>query len=45
MQEEFWHLKQGSRTVQEYHRCFLELARFAPTLAPTEETRIEMWVS
>ncbi|MEQ5154431.1 retrotransposon gag family protein, partial [Providencia rettgeri] len=45
MQEEFLHLKQGSRTVQEYHRHFLELARFAPTLAPTEETRIERFVA
>ncbi|XP_031104400.1 uncharacterized protein LOC116007874 [Ipomoea triloba] len=45
MQEEFLHLHQGTRTVQEYHRRFLELARFAPTLAPTEETRIERFVA
>ncbi|XP_031104625.1 uncharacterized protein LOC116009596 [Ipomoea triloba] len=45
MQEEFLHLKQGSRTVQEYHKRFLELARFAPTLAPTKERRIDRFVA
>ncbi|WP_432648811.1 hypothetical protein, partial [Morganella morganii] len=31
--------------MQEYHKRFLELARFAPTLAPTEESRIERFVA
>ncbi|XP_019153681.1 PREDICTED: uncharacterized protein LOC109150220 [Ipomoea nil] len=45
MHEEFLHLKQGAATITEYHKRFLELARFALELVPTESTKIERFVS
>ncbi|XP_031104878.1 uncharacterized protein LOC116009857 [Ipomoea triloba] len=45
MQEEFLHLKQGSLSVQDYHKRFMELARFAPVLVLTKVSKVEMFVA
>ncbi|XP_019170937.1 PREDICTED: uncharacterized protein LOC109166430 [Ipomoea nil] len=45
MYEEFLHLQHGSSSVVEYHRRFLELARFARTLVPTELAKVEKFVA
>ncbi|XP_019178864.1 PREDICTED: uncharacterized protein LOC109174026 [Ipomoea nil] len=45
MYEEFLHLQQGSSSVVEYHMRFLELARFARMLVPTELAKVEKFVS
>ncbi|XP_019167887.1 PREDICTED: uncharacterized protein LOC109163592 [Ipomoea nil] len=45
MYEEFLHLQQGSSTVVEYHKRFLELARFARMLVPTELAKVEKFVA
>ncbi|XP_019197427.1 PREDICTED: uncharacterized protein LOC109191287 [Ipomoea nil] len=44
MYEEFLHLQQGSSSVVEYHKRFLELARFARMLVPTELAKVEKFV-
>ncbi|XP_019150375.1 PREDICTED: uncharacterized protein LOC109147194 [Ipomoea nil] len=43
--EEFLHLWQGSSTVVEYHKRFLELTRFARMLVPTELAKVEKFVA
>ncbi|XP_019189713.1 PREDICTED: uncharacterized protein LOC109184121 [Ipomoea nil] len=43
--EEFLHLKHGIATVVEYHKRFLELARFAPELVPMETTKVEKFIA
>ncbi|XP_019157586.1 PREDICTED: uncharacterized protein LOC109154201 [Ipomoea nil] len=43
--EEFLHLKQVPLSVMEYHKKFLELARFASVLVPTEESKVEKFVA
>ncbi|XP_019184404.1 PREDICTED: uncharacterized protein LOC109179356 [Ipomoea nil] len=43
--EEFLHLQQGSSSVVEYHKRFLELARFARMLVPTELAKVEKFVT
>ncbi|XP_019173255.1 PREDICTED: uncharacterized protein LOC109168731 [Ipomoea nil] len=45
MYEEFLHLQQGSSTVVEYHKRFLELARYARMLVPTELAKVEKFVA
>ncbi|XP_019190623.1 PREDICTED: uncharacterized protein LOC109185060 [Ipomoea nil] len=45
MYEEFLHLQQGSLSVVEYHKKFLELAHFARMLVPTELTKVEKFVA
>ncbi|XP_019189819.1 PREDICTED: uncharacterized protein LOC109184207 [Ipomoea nil] len=45
MYEEFLHLQQGSSSVVEYHKCFLELAHFARMLVPTELAKVEKFVA
>ncbi|XP_019156925.1 PREDICTED: uncharacterized protein LOC109153514 [Ipomoea nil] len=45
MYEEFLHLQQGSSSMVEYHKRFLELARFARMLVPTELTKVEKFVA
>ncbi|XP_019190743.1 PREDICTED: uncharacterized protein LOC109185215 [Ipomoea nil] len=45
MYEEFLHLQQGTSTVVEYHKRFLELARFARMLVPTELAKVEKFVA
>ncbi|XP_019185260.1 PREDICTED: uncharacterized protein LOC109180203 [Ipomoea nil] len=45
MYEEFLHLQQGSSSVVEYHKRFLELARFARMLVPTELAKVEKFVA
>ncbi|XP_019184982.1 PREDICTED: uncharacterized protein LOC109179962 [Ipomoea nil] len=45
MYEEFLHLQQGSLSVVEYHKKFLELARFARMLVPTELSKVEKFVA
>ncbi|XP_019158309.1 PREDICTED: uncharacterized protein LOC109155032 [Ipomoea nil] len=45
MYEEFLHLQQGSSTVVEYHKRFLELTRFARMLVPTELAKVEKFVA
>ncbi|XP_019158459.1 PREDICTED: uncharacterized protein LOC109155198 [Ipomoea nil] len=45
MYEEFLHLQQGSSSVVEYHKKFLELARFARMLVPTELAKVEKFVA
>ncbi|XP_019170999.1 PREDICTED: uncharacterized protein LOC109166504 [Ipomoea nil] len=45
MYEEFLHLQQGSLSVVEYHKKFLELARFARMLVPTELAKVEKCVA
>ncbi|XP_019172010.1 PREDICTED: uncharacterized protein LOC109167451 [Ipomoea nil] len=45
MYEEFLHLQQGSLSVVEYHKKFLELARFARMLVPTELAQVERFVA
>ena len=37
--QEFMNLKQGKMTVTEYVTKFTELARFAPTIVPTDDAR------
>ncbi|XP_019168026.1 PREDICTED: uncharacterized protein LOC109163775 [Ipomoea nil] len=44
MYEEFLHLKQGTMSVVEYHKYFLELARFARVFIPTEAAKVEKFV-
>ncbi|XP_019172763.1 PREDICTED: uncharacterized protein LOC109168177 [Ipomoea nil] len=44
MYEEFLHLQQGSSTVVEYHKRFLELARYARMFVPTELAKVEKFV-
>ncbi|XP_019188799.1 PREDICTED: uncharacterized protein LOC109183038 [Ipomoea nil] len=43
--EEFLHLKQVPLSVMEYRKKFLELARFASVLVPTEESKVEKFVA
>ncbi|XP_019184572.1 PREDICTED: uncharacterized protein LOC109179517 [Ipomoea nil] len=43
--EEFLHLKQVSISVMEYHKKFLELARFASVLVPIGESKVEKFVA
>ncbi|XP_019167620.1 PREDICTED: uncharacterized protein LOC109163324 [Ipomoea nil] len=45
MYEEFLHLQQGSLSVVEYHKKFLELAHFAWMLVPTELAKVEKFVA
>ncbi|XP_019176084.1 PREDICTED: uncharacterized protein LOC109171512 [Ipomoea nil] len=45
MYEEFLHLQQGSSSVVEYHKRFLELARFARMLVPIELAKVEKFVA
>ncbi|XP_019177749.1 PREDICTED: uncharacterized protein LOC109172925 [Ipomoea nil] len=45
MYQEFLHLQQGSLSVVEYHKKFLELARFARMLVPTELAKVEKFVA
>ncbi|XP_019150565.1 PREDICTED: uncharacterized protein LOC109147361 [Ipomoea nil] len=45
MYEEFLHLQQGSSSVVEYHKRFLELARFGRILVPTELAKAEKFVA
>ncbi|XP_019170743.1 PREDICTED: uncharacterized protein LOC109166005 [Ipomoea nil] len=45
MYEEFLHLQQGSSSVVEYHKRFLELTRFARMLVPTEIAKVEKFVT
>ncbi|XP_019171422.1 PREDICTED: uncharacterized protein LOC109166977 [Ipomoea nil] len=45
MYKEFLHLQQGSSLVVEYHKRFLELARFARLLVPTELAKVEKFVA
>ncbi|XP_019157549.1 PREDICTED: uncharacterized protein LOC109154137 [Ipomoea nil] len=45
MYEEFLHLKQGTLSVVEYHKRFLELARFARVLVPTEAAKVDKFVA
>ncbi|XP_019173612.1 PREDICTED: uncharacterized protein LOC109169220 [Ipomoea nil] len=45
MYEEFLHLQQGSSSVVEYHKRFLELGRFARMLVPTELAKVEKFVA
>ncbi|XP_019160928.1 PREDICTED: uncharacterized protein LOC109157527 [Ipomoea nil] len=45
MYEEFLHLQQGSSSVVEYHKRFLELARFSRMLVPTELAKVEKFVT
>ncbi|XP_019191187.1 PREDICTED: uncharacterized protein LOC109185687 [Ipomoea nil] len=45
MYEEFLHLQQGSSSVVEYHKKFLELARSARMLVPTELAKAEKFVA
>ncbi|XP_019172694.1 PREDICTED: uncharacterized protein LOC109168104 [Ipomoea nil] len=45
MYEEFLHLQQGSSSVVEYHKRFLELARFARMLVPAELAKVEKFVA
>ncbi|XP_019184082.1 PREDICTED: uncharacterized protein LOC109178955 [Ipomoea nil] len=45
MYEEFLHLQQGSSSVVEYHKRFLELARFARMPVPTELAKVEKFVA
>ncbi|XP_019179709.1 PREDICTED: uncharacterized protein LOC109174922 [Ipomoea nil] len=45
MYEEFLHLQQRSLSVVEYHKRFLELARFARMLVPTELAKVEKFVA
>ncbi|XP_031120825.1 uncharacterized protein LOC116024062 [Ipomoea triloba] len=42
--DEFLHLRQGNRTVQEYYTEFINLARFAPTLAPDEHGQASKFI-
>ncbi|XP_019159928.1 PREDICTED: uncharacterized protein LOC109156532 [Ipomoea nil] len=44
MYEEFLHLKQGTQSEVEYHNYFLELARFARVLVPTEAAKVDKFV-
>ncbi|XP_057248397.1 uncharacterized protein LOC130590314 [Beta vulgaris subsp. vulgaris] len=37
--QEFMMLEQGTLSVEEYYRKFIELMRFAPEIAPTEESK------
>ena len=43
-QQEFNHLTQGHRTVDQYDQNFMSLRRFAPSLADTKEKQIETFV-
>ena len=43
-QQEFNHLTQGDRTVDQYDQDFISLRRFAPSLADTEEKQTEKFV-
>ncbi|XP_031111972.1 uncharacterized protein LOC116015944 [Ipomoea triloba] len=43
--EEFLHLRQGTTSVQDYYAKYLELARFAPALAPDEPSRARKFVN
>ncbi|XP_019198922.1 PREDICTED: uncharacterized protein LOC109192680 [Ipomoea nil] len=43
--EEFLHLQQGSSSMVEYHKKFLELARFARMLVPTELAKAKKFVA
>ncbi|XP_019170416.1 PREDICTED: uncharacterized protein LOC109165957 [Ipomoea nil] len=45
MYEEFIHLQQGSMSVVEYHKRFLELAHFARILVPTELAKVKKFVA
>ncbi|XP_019160867.1 PREDICTED: uncharacterized protein LOC109157413 [Ipomoea nil] len=45
MYEEFLHLHQGSSSVVEYQKRFLELARFARMLVPIELAKVEKFVA
>ncbi|XP_019184392.1 PREDICTED: uncharacterized protein LOC109179341 [Ipomoea nil] len=45
MYEEFLHLQQGSLSVVEYLKKFIELARFARILVPSELTKVEKFVT
>ncbi|XP_019179710.1 PREDICTED: uncharacterized protein LOC109174923 [Ipomoea nil] len=45
MYKEFLHLQHGSSSVVEYHKLFLELARFAQMLVPTELAKVEKFVA
>ncbi|XP_019164425.1 PREDICTED: uncharacterized protein LOC109160602 [Ipomoea nil] len=45
MYEEFLHLQQGSSSVVEYQKRFLELACFARTLVSTELAKVEKFVA
>ncbi|XP_019178860.1 PREDICTED: uncharacterized protein LOC109174022 [Ipomoea nil] len=45
MYEEFLHLQQGSSSVVEYHKRFLELACFARMLVPIELENVEKFVA
>ncbi|XP_019189711.1 PREDICTED: uncharacterized protein LOC109184119 [Ipomoea nil] len=42
--DECLHLKQVPLSVMEYHKKFLELARFASVLVPTGESKVEKFV-
>ncbi|XP_019197827.1 PREDICTED: uncharacterized protein LOC109191654 [Ipomoea nil] len=41
---EFFHLEQGSMSVQEYHAGFVALSRFAPTIALDEASKARKFV-
>ncbi|XP_031099729.1 uncharacterized protein LOC116003930 [Ipomoea triloba] len=43
--EEFLHLRQGTTSVQDYYAKYLELARFAPALAPDEPSKARKFVN
>ncbi len=45
MFDEFLHLQRGPLSVVEYHKKFLELARFARILVPTELAKVESFVA
>ncbi|XP_031091030.1 uncharacterized protein LOC115996026 [Ipomoea triloba] len=42
--DEFLHLRQGNKTVQEYYLEFINLARFAPTLVPDEPGKASKFI-
>ncbi|KAI3723340.1 hypothetical protein L2E82_34842 [Cichorium intybus] len=44
LEDEFLHMEQGSRSVQEYNLSFLEKARFAEHHVSTEKRKIDMYV-
>ncbi|XP_019171427.1 PREDICTED: uncharacterized protein LOC109166982 [Ipomoea nil] len=45
MYEDFLYLQQGSSTLVEYHKRFLELARFARILVPIKLAKVEKFVA
>nr|GMD55755.1 putative mediator of RNA polymerase II transcription subunit 24 [Ipomoea batatas] len=42
--DEFFHLRQGNHTVQEYYTDFINLARFAPVLVPDERSKVGKFI-